>query len=74
VAGTDLCQAAHQQYQISGRLRVVMSDGKELEAATGEVTSLPPGHDARVVGEEPVVAIDWQGASVWAPPAQRPRW
>jgi quercetin dioxygenase-like cupin family protein len=74
VAGTDLCQAAHQQYQISGRLRVVMSDGKELEAATGEVTSLPPGHDARVVGEEPVVAIDWQGASVWARPAQRPRW
>jgi hypothetical protein len=27
---------------------------------------LPPGHDAWVVGDEPVVAIDWQGASVWA--------
>jgi hypothetical protein len=26
----------------------------------------PPGHDAWVVGDEPVVAIDWQGASVWA--------
>jgi len=28
--------------------------------------SLPVGHDAWVVGNEPVVAIDWQGASVWA--------
>ena len=25
-----------------------------------------PGHDAWVVGDEPVVAIDWQGTSVWA--------
>ena len=32
----------------------------------GEIMSLPPGHDAWVVGDEPVVAIDWQGASVWA--------
>jgi hypothetical protein len=66
VAGTDLCQAPHQQYQISGRIHVVMADGTELEAGPGDVTSLPPGHDAWVVGDEAVVAIDWQGASVWA--------
>ena len=66
VAGTDLCMAPHQQYQISGRIHVVMSDGTELDAGPGEITSLPPGHDAWVVGDEPVVAIDWQGASVWA--------
>jgi hypothetical protein len=58
------------QYQLSGRIHVVMADGTELEAGPGEVTSLPPGHDAWVVGDEPVVAIDWQGASVWANPEE----
>jgi hypothetical protein len=66
VAGTDLCMAPHQQYQLSGQMHVVMEDGTELDTGPGDVTSLPPGHDAWVVGEEPVVAIDWQGASVWA--------
>jgi hypothetical protein len=68
IAGTDLCMAPHQQYQISGRMHVVLHDGTELESGAGEVTSLPPGHDAWVVGDEAVVAIDWQGASVWARP------
>jgi len=66
VVGTDLCQAPHQQYHLAGRVHVLMADGTELEVGPGEVTSLPPGHDAWVVGEEPAVAIDWQGASVWA--------
>jgi quercetin dioxygenase-like cupin family protein len=66
VAGTELCEAPHQQYQLSGRIRVRMSDGTEIESVAGDVTSLPPGHDAWVVGDEQVVAIDWQGASVWA--------
>ena len=68
VAGTDLCQAPHQQYQLSGHLHVVMEDGTECDSMPGDITSLPPGHDAWVVGDEPVVAIDWQGASVWAMP------
>jgi quercetin dioxygenase-like cupin family protein len=66
VAGTDLCMAPHQQYLISGRLHVQMEDGTEFDASAGEVTSIPPGHDAWVVGDEPAVAVDWQGASVWA--------
>jgi mannose-6-phosphate isomerase-like protein (cupin superfamily) len=66
VAGTDLCEAPHQQYVVSGRVHVVMADGTELEAGPGQVVSLPAGHDAWVVGDEPAVAIDWQGASVWA--------
>ncbi|WP_043497553.1 cupin domain-containing protein [Georgenia sp. SUBG003] len=66
VAGTDLCMAPHQQYQISGRIRVRMQDGSEFESGPGEITSIPPGHDAWVVGDEEVVAVDWQGASVWA--------
>jgi quercetin dioxygenase-like cupin family protein len=65
VAGTELCEAPHQQYQVSGRIHVRMADGTELETGPGDVTTLPPGHDAWVVGDEAVVAIDWQGASVW---------
>jgi hypothetical protein len=66
VAGTELCMAPHQQYQLSGRIHVVMEDGTEGEAGPGDLTSLAPGHDAWVVGDEPVVAVDWQGAAVWA--------
>ena len=68
VAGTELCQAPHQQYQVAGRIHVVMADGTELEFGPGDVVSLPPGHDAWVVDDEIAVAIDWQGASVWARP------
>lgn len=66
VAGTDLCQAPHQQYQIAGRVHVVLPDGTEIDSGPGDVMSLPPGHDAWVVGDEAAVAVDWQGASVWA--------
>jgi hypothetical protein len=31
-----------------------------------DVTSLPSGHDAWVVGDEPVKVIDWFGASDYA--------
>jgi hypothetical protein len=38
----------------------------EMVAGPGDVTSLPSGHDAWVVGEEPVVVVDWYGASNYA--------
>jgi hypothetical protein len=66
IAGTDLCQAPHMQYHVSGRIHVVMADGTEFEAGPGDVTSLPEGHDAWVVGDEPAVVVDWFGASNYA--------
>jgi len=65
-AGTEWCEAPHFQYHVSGRIHVVMSDGTEFEVGAGEITALPPGHDAWVVGDEPVVLIDWAGASNYA--------
>jgi len=38
-------------------------DGKEFIAGPGDVTALPSGHDAWVVGDEPAVVVDWCGAS-----------
>jgi hypothetical protein len=66
IAGTDLCQAPHMQYHVSGRVRVRMADGTEFEAGPGDVTSLPEGHDAWVIGDEPAVAVDWYGATNYA--------
>ena len=66
IAGTEWCQAPHFQYQASGRLHVVMDDGTEFDSVVGDVTALPSGHDAWVVGDEPVVLIDWFGASNYA--------
>lgn len=66
IAGTDLCEAPHFQYQVSGTVHVVMEDGSEFDSKAGDVTVLPQGHDAWVVGEEPVVLVDWYGASNYA--------
>jgi len=61
IAKTDSCQAPHFQYHISGILRVHMDDGTEFDCKPGDVSLIPPGHDAWVVGEEPVVVVDFQG-------------
>jgi hypothetical protein len=66
IANTEWCEAPHFQYQLSGTLHVVMADGTEFDSTQGDVTALPSGHDAWVVGDETVVLIDWQGASNYA--------
>jgi class 3 adenylate cyclase len=60
IAGTEACQYHHIGYTVSGRLRVQMPDGTELEIGPEEVFEIPPGHDAWVVGDEPWVAIDFE--------------
>jgi hypothetical protein len=66
LAGTEWCEAPHFQYHLAGVLRIRMADGSEFEARPGDITALPSGHDAWVVGDEPVVVIDWHGASNYA--------
>ena len=66
IANTKSCEAPHFQYHVSGKLAIKMDDGNEFVAGPGDVTSLPSGHDAWVVGSEPVVVIDWFGASHYA--------
>jgi hypothetical protein len=66
IAGTQWCEAPHFQYHLAGTLHVLMADGTEFDAGPGDVTALPQGHDAWVVGDEPVVVVDWWGASNYA--------
>jgi len=59
-AATQTCQLHHLGVTMSGRLRVQMQDGVELELGPGEVFEIPPGHDAWVVGDEAWVSIDFE--------------
>jgi len=61
IAKTKSCQAPHFQYHISGVLKVRMDDGTEFECRPGDVSFLPSGHDAWVVGDQPVIIVDFQG-------------
>jgi hypothetical protein len=61
-ADTDLCQVPHLFTYIRGRLGVRMADGSEHEFGPGDVSLIPPGHDAWVVGDDPVVIIDQMAA------------
>src|SRR2546429_8881584 len=69
LVNTKSCEAPHLQYHLSGRLAVRMDDGSEAEFGPGEVSLLPPGHDAWVVGNEPVVVIDISGMVNYAKPS-----
>jgi uncharacterized cupin superfamily protein len=66
LVNTKSCEAPHFQYHISGTLKVVMDDGTEFECKAGDVSLLPMGHDGWVVGDEPVVTVDFQGMTFYA--------
>ena len=66
IVKTNSCQAPHTNVHVSGRLRVRMDDGTEQEFGPGDVSVIPPGHDAWVVGSEPVVLIDITGMGEYA--------
>ena|SRR5919109_2542249 len=58
IAGTDSCQVDHRGTILAGRIHVVMNDGTEADAGAGDVYVIPPGHDAWVVGDEPLTFVD----------------
>ncbi len=68
IAGTELCEYHHLGYTISGRFRVAMPDGTEMEIPPNHVYEIPAGHDAWVVGDEPWIALDWAGMRSFARP------
>ena len=73
IAKTKSCEAPHFQYHVSGTLRVRMDDGTERDLKPGDVSLLPSGHDAWVVGDEPAVVVDFQGMLDYAKGAGKNR-
>jgi hypothetical protein len=66
LAKTKSCEAPHFQYHLAGVLHIRMDDGTELDCRPGDVSLLPSGHDAWVVGNEPVIIVDFQGMADYA--------
>ena len=68
---TKSCEAPHFQYHVSGTIRIKMDDGTEVDCKPGDVSLLPSGHDAWVVGDEPAVVVDFQGMVDYAKQARK---
>lgn len=66
VVKTDSCEVEHIGYVVTGTLHVVHDDGTEDDAAAGAVYRIAPGHDAWVVGDEPTILVEFQGAANYA--------
>ncbi len=66
IVKTESCEAPHVNFHISGRLMVAMDDGTKQEFGPGEISIVPPGHDAWTVGNEPASVIDISGMKHYA--------
>ncbi len=65
IVGGDWCTARHVGVVVSGRMGVELQDGAAFELGPNDVFDIPPGHDAYVIGDEPLVEIDWSGLEAW---------
>ncbi len=66
VVKTDSCQVHHIGFVVSGRLKIVMTDGTEAEVGPGDAYDISPGHDAWVVGDKALVGFELLGAAQYA--------
>lgn len=64
--GAASCQVAHVGLVVSGRVKVAMDAGGEVELGRGDLFTIAPGHDSWVVGNEPYVSLHFMGAEVYA--------
>ena len=64
IVGTASCEFQHTGIMLAGCLHIEMVDGTAVDLKPGDVYIIPPGHDAWVVGDEPVRNIDWSAANV----------
>ena len=63
VVGTESCQARHIGTVASGRMHIVHDDGTEIDAGPGDAYVIEPGHDAWVVGDEPLVGFEFESSA-----------
>ena len=59
VTGTDLCMHAHVGFLAHGEIHIEYADGCVVEHKAPQIIAIDPGHDGWVVGNEPVVMIEF---------------
>jgi hypothetical protein len=59
IVGTDLCMHAHVGFLARGEIHIEYADGCVVEHKAPEIVAIEPGHDGWVVGNEPVVLIEF---------------
>jgi hypothetical protein len=59
VVGTDLCMHAHVGFLAHGEIHIEYADGCVIEHKAPQIVVIEPGHDGWVVGNEPVVLIEF---------------
>jgi hypothetical protein len=57
--GTETCMHAHVGFLARGRIHMTFPDGCTLDYVAPQVIVIEPGHDGRVVGDEPAVVIEF---------------
>jgi Adenylate and Guanylate cyclase catalytic domain len=70
IDGGDWCQSRHVGAVIAGRMHIVTDDGDEFDFGPYDVIDLAPGHDAWVLGDEPVISVEWSGVRGWLEPLE----
>jgi hypothetical protein len=53
----------HLGYVVSGRIHIASTDGADLDLGPGDAYRIDPGHDAWVVGDEPLVALEFESTT-----------
>jgi class 3 adenylate cyclase len=69
IAQTEWCEYHHLGLIVEGTLHYITPEGLEMEVSPGMLFEILPGHDAWVVGDEPVVQYDFAGMRTFALPA-----
>jgi hypothetical protein len=63
VVGGESCQAHHIGVIVSGTMHVRHDDGTEADATPAMAYVIEPGHDAWVIGDEAVVAYEFDSST-----------
>lgn len=66
IVGSDQCMHAHVGFLAKGEIHIEYGDGCVLQFKAPQIVAIDPGHDGWVVGNEPVVLIefDFEGDTV----------
>lgn len=70
LVGTEWCEVRHVGISLGGEMGVLLRDGTEFVVKPMEVMDIPPGHDAWVIGDEPVTTVGWTGVKTWLAPLE----